>query len=112
MKLGSMDGQRREAVLARFDLAPICANGCMMRCMGRRDSDSSPPIRLTKRCAAKMPESIRMVDPELPASSMRPARQSIQSVAVNAPPTPSCFSISRPSARMQAKVDWQSAPLE
>ena len=49
--------------------APICASGVMMRCMGRFDNDSSPPMVDTNGCAARMPESIRMVEPELPASS-------------------------------------------
>ena len=43
-------------------------SGSMMRFMGRRESDSSPPIRVPKRCAARMPESMRMVEPEFPAS--------------------------------------------
>ena len=42
----------------------------MMRSMGRRESDSSPPIREVNGCAARIPESMRMVEPELPASSI------------------------------------------
>ena len=41
----------------------------MMRCIGRLDNDSSPPIRLTNGCPARIPESMRIVEPELPASS-------------------------------------------
>ena len=48
--------------------APICRSGVMIRCIGRFDSDSSPKIRLLNACAANIPLSIRIVDPEFPAS--------------------------------------------
>ena len=41
----------------------------MMRFMGRRDSDSSPISSLVNGCPARMPDSMRMVEPELPQSS-------------------------------------------
>src|SRR6187431_3194150 len=40
----------------------------MIRFIGRRDSDSSPKIVLEKGCPARIPLSMRIVDPELPAS--------------------------------------------
>ena len=80
-----------------------------MRAMGRRERDSSPPIRDVNSCAARIPESMRIVDPEFPASSMAAGSWS-------APPSmttePSFRSIFAPSAAMQASVDWQSAPVE
>ena len=42
----------------------------MMRRMGRFASDSSPVILVVNGWPASMPDSIRMVDPELPASSV------------------------------------------
>ena len=41
----------------------------MMRRIGRELNDSSPINSLTKGWPARMPESIRIVDPELPQSS-------------------------------------------
>ena len=69
-ELGTANGERRKAILPRLDAArPFAASGCMMRSMGRRERDSSPAMRVTNGCAARIPESMRMVDPELPASS-------------------------------------------
>jgi len=51
-------------------VAPISASGFMMRSIGRADSESSPTITVVNGCAASMPESMRMVEPELPASSV------------------------------------------
>ena len=48
--------------------APIRVSGAMMRRMGRRRSESSPVIVAANRCAARTPESSRVVVPELPAS--------------------------------------------
>ena len=48
--------------------APILRSGSITRFIGRRDSDSSPIISLVNGCAATMPDSIRMVEPELPQS--------------------------------------------
>ena len=41
----------------------------MMRAMGRRESDSSPNNSLVNGWPARMPLSMRMVEPELPQSS-------------------------------------------
>src|SRR5437763_309588 len=48
--------------------APISVSGLMIRSMGRRESDSSPPIRVVNGWAARIPDNIRIVDPEFPAS--------------------------------------------
>ena len=63
-------GFRAEGICprARESRAPISASGRMMRCIGRRESDSSPKMRVGKGWAARMPLSMRMVEPELPAS--------------------------------------------
>lgn len=83
----------------------------MMRCMGRWESDSSPMRREVKGCPARNPDSMRMVEPELPAS--RSALGADQSR-----PRPSMVT-SRPSmetraprASTQRRVEWQSAPEE
>ena len=93
--------------------APISASGRMIRCIGRRDSDSSPKMRVTKGCAARMPQSMRMVEPELPASRSAAGARSPSSPLPldHAPPCPST-STSMPSARTQPSVEWQSAPVE
>ena len=52
--------------------APIAASGAITRRIGRRDSDTSPIIRLVNGAAARMPASSRIVVPELP-QSMSPA---------------------------------------
>ncbi len=90
--------------------APIWVSGWITRAMGRRDSDSSPPIEEGNGCAARMPLSMRMVDPELPASSCAEGSRS-------APPWittrfSASLSMRAPSAAMQPSVDWQSAPVE
>ena len=51
----------------------------MILFIGRLDRDSSPPMRDVNGCAARMPDSMRMVEPELPASSSLAA-------ALSAPP--------------------------
>ena len=84
----------------------------MMRCMGRRESDSSPKMRLPNGCAARIPESMRMVEPELPASrspagGRSPSRPRPR--MANSVPAPST---SIPSARTHPSVEWQSAPVE
>jgi len=77
--------------------------------MGRRESDASPTKTERNGCPARIPESMRMVEPEFPASSgpdgaRRPSR-----------PTPAIFttlslrSILTPSDFRQLSVDWQSA---
>ena len=50
-------------------VAPICASGPMMRCIGRLESESSPPMRVVNGWPARMPDNMRIVEPELPASS-------------------------------------------
>jgi len=42
----------------------------MIRFIGRRAIDESPSKRLKNGCAAKIPLSIRMVDPEFPTSNV------------------------------------------
>ena len=49
--------------------APISPSGSMTRRMGRRESDSSPIMVAVKGWAARIPASMRIVVPELPASS-------------------------------------------
>ena len=49
--------------------APMAESGWMTRCMGRRESDSSPTISLVKLCPATIPLNIRIVEPEFPQSS-------------------------------------------
>ena len=41
----------------------------MIRRMGRRESDASPIICVVNGCAASTPDIMRIVEPELPASS-------------------------------------------
>ena len=61
-----------ERPLADVMRAPIALNGSMMRCMGRRLSDSSPTSDTRIGWLATSPESSRSVVPELPASSGAP----------------------------------------
>ncbi len=49
--------------------APMRSSGTMMRRIGRRCSESSPVIVARKGWAARIPASMRIVLPELPASS-------------------------------------------
>ena len=72
----------------------------------------APVIRLVKGCPARIPANIRMVDPELPASSIDSASRSPSS------PTPSTVTsdadrpILTPSPARQSRVLWQSRAVE
>ena len=97
-----MNGQRRKLAIARLDLAlPFRASGVMMRAMGRLDNDSSPPIVVTNGCAARIPDSIRMVEPELPASSAAEGSRNPSTVPMDADDTvlSFVFRAQRPHAR-------------
>src|SRR5438046_10235272 len=50
-------------------LAPIAVSGVITRAIGRRESDSSPMSSLVNSWPARIPLSIRIVEPELPQSS-------------------------------------------
>ena len=64
--------------------APISASGVIMRRMGRLTKDSSPVSDVVNGCAAKMPDSMRMVEPELPASSVAAGTsQAVDAFAMN-----------------------------
>ena len=112
----SMSGGRPSSDSMR---APMRSSGTMMRRIGRRCSESSPVIVVANGWPARMPASIRMVLPELPASSGAPgARQAAQGrgpsmcerqAAVGSRPVSSMVT---PSARRQRSVDAQSAPVE
>jgi hypothetical protein len=97
--------------------APIRSSGTITRRIGRRCSDSSPVMDVVKGCAARMPASIRMVLPELPASSTaddaRRPRMPRPATVIWRPPasSPVCW-MSTPRARRQAMVEAQSPPVE
>jgi hypothetical protein len=80
--------------------------------MGRRESDSSPIISEEKLCPARMPLSIRIVDPEFPQSRAALGHDKIGP----RPCISTCPSLSTltpaPKSRMQAKVLAQSRPVE
>ncbi len=78
--------------------------------MGRRESDSSPPMSEVNGCAARMPESMRMVEPEFPASSSARGSWRSPPFMVTRPSAPR--SIKAPNPSMQRRVEWQSAPVE
>jgi hypothetical protein len=92
--------------------APIFDSGSTTRAIGLLLSDSSPTNSDSNGCAARIPESIRIVDPEFPQSNAvegalnPPSRPTISKVPF------CCFDISQPSARKQRNVLWQSAPVE
>ena len=92
--------------------APISASGRMMRRMGRRESDSSPPILVRNGCAARIPDSIRIVEPEFPASRSPAARRGPSSPFPRIATSVPAPSTSIPSALTHPSVDWQSAPVE
>jgi len=46
MKRGAVDFKRRKTILARFNLRAHLRERFMMRSIGRRESDSSPKMRL------------------------------------------------------------------
>jgi hypothetical protein len=80
--------------------------------MGRRRSDASPSSVDRNSCPAKIPESMRIVVHEFPASSVRRV--------LRKPPRPApwtrtrspSISIFTPSREKQSSVLWQSAAAE
>ena len=94
--------------------APIAVSGLMTRAIGRRESDSSPKSSLGNCWPARIPLSIRMVEPELP--QFRGAEGALRRPAV--PVISIVFSGSdwrsqeTPSPRKQVSVLAQSAPVE
>ena len=93
-------------------LAPILLSGSIIRAMGRRESDSSPSSSLVNSWPARMPVSIRMVEPEFPQSSTSVGAFSIgpRPQISTTPSTPRCHST--PSPRRQPSVLEQSMPVE
>ena len=96
----------------RVSLAPIASSGLRMRSMGRRESESSPTKVNLPCCGASRPEIMRIVEPELPQSS-------VWLLGITRPDTPVTstspsliFLTLAPSASMQASVEAQSAPVE
>ncbi len=90
----------------------------MMRFIGRRFSELSPVMVVLKGCAARIPDSIRIVLPEFPASSgdeggWKP-RIWTPRISSSMPVVRSrvICSIGTPSARRQLSVEPQSAPVE
>ena len=82
----------------------------MTRFIGRRDNEASPIISALNDCPARMPESMRIVDPELPQSNAMEGfarcnpRPSISTV------TP--WVMRQPSALKHESVLAQSSPVE
>jgi hypothetical protein len=75
------------------------------------ESDSSPWRSQEKLCPARIPEIMRMVEPELPQS-----RLSAGGCKLSRPSISTMLSLllrtSQPSCRTQARVLAQSAPVE
>ena len=92
--------------------APMAPSGRRMRSMGRRESDASPPMRLGNRCAASMPESMRMVEPELPASSIAVGGSSPSRPRPAMPTFAPSRSTRTPTDSRAPSVEAQSAPVE
>ena len=93
--------------------APRRVSGSMMRRIGRRESDGSPPTTVRNGCAATTPDNRRIVVPEFIASSgagdgwsPRSPRPSISNASAPVVRTVT------PSARRQPSVAAQSAPPE
>ena len=59
-----------------------------------------------------MPASMRMVEPELPQSSVALRLGQLPASPVMVMDLSSCFSTLAPSASIQARVEWGSAPVE
>lgn len=91
-------------------LAPIFANGAMIRFIGRKLSDSSPINSEVKLLPASTPASMRIVEPLFPQSSGPSGARSwcggsmVTLFGDLLTPTPSCS--------RQARVDWQSRLVE
>jgi hypothetical protein len=86
-------------------------SGSIIRFIGRRDSDSSPPIREVNGWAASIPESMRIVEPELPASRSRSGARRPSSPLPRTTTSVPFSSTSMPRPRMHDSVEWQSAPV-
>ena len=92
--------------------APIACRGSAIRSMGRFRSDASPVSTLPKRCPAMMPESRRIVVPELPQFNGSSGGRSPSSPFPSISSTPSSFrSAVLPRARTQSSVDCGSAEV-
>src|SRR6185369_809886 len=91
--------------------APILSSGVITRAMGRFERDSSPNNSVVKSCPARMPLSMRMVDPELPQSSGALGARSRAPFPwiTRLPPS---RSHATPSPCTQFSVLAQSAPVE
>jgi len=92
-------------------LFPYMALAPLVRCIGRREREASPINSLSNGCAERMPDSIRIVDPEFPQSSECEGALKTgphPSMAIS----PSDLLIFAPSARIHASVLAQSAPVE
>jgi hypothetical protein len=91
--------------------APINNNGSTTRAIGRRLSDSSPNSSESKGCPARMPASMRIVEPELPQSS-GPRGGEIRRLVPAIFIDPSLRSMMAPKSSIQRRVVAQSAPVE
>src|SRR5438034_3134973 len=102
-------GGRAPSLASSF--APIAVSGVITRAIGRLESDSSPMSSLVNSWPARIPLSIRIVEPELPQSSDDPGadKRGPHPSIVTLEPSRSHFT---PSARRQARVLAQSAPVE
>ena len=95
--------------------APICLSGLRMRSIGRSVSEWSPISVNIPRCGAISPESMRIVEPELPQSSgaegwWKLPPTPVTSMAAVAPsPVRTTFA---PRASMQPSEECGSAPVE
>src|SRR5947208_16738207 len=102
-------GGRPPSLASSF--APIAVSGVITRAIGRRESDSSPMSSLVNSWPARIPLSIRIVEPELPQSSDDTGtdKRGPHPLIVILEPARSHFT---PSARRQASVLAQYAPVE
>ncbi len=87
----------------------------MTRRIGRRLREASPIIVVVNGCAASTPAIIRIVDPELPASSgpsgAASPRMPRPEIRMRSPaPSTGVAVTAVPSARRHDSVDRQSAP--
>src|SRR5437763_16590902 len=103
------NGGRPPSLASSF--APIAVSGVITRAIGRLESDSSPMSSLVNSCPARIPLSIRIVEPELPQSSgdlgadkrgPHPLNRNLRTIALPFPP----------NGPKQTKGPAQSAPRE
>ena len=92
-------------------VAPIARSGAATRSSGRRRSESSPVSVARKGRPASGPASIRIVEPELPASSTASGARQPRSPPWITTSEPSRASVT-PRPRRQASVEAQSAADE